>query len=129
MLCSLHHLFDTKISAHKGSPAFIDFMIKKRGQQWHDDLLKAANCSGKIDREAVRIKLLEKLKCLCGSCCHFEKECIGYCGENPVVTCDLYNKPLDEVETFPLVRQPKLTDEQFRDLLCKLPHSKQESEE
>jgi len=82
------------------------------------------------------IKRLFRKKCLCQSCCHFEKECIGYCGENPVVTCDFYNKPLDEVETFPLVRQPKLTDEQFRDLLCKLktgevelPHSKQESEE
>ena len=61
-------------------------------------------------------KLLKRLfrkKCLCQSCCHFEKECIGYCDENPVVTCDIYNKPLEEVEIY---------EE-------KLPHSKQESEE
>lgn len=60
-----------------------------------------------------RIKRLFCEKCLCQTCCHFGKECIGYCGKNPVVTCDLYNKSLKEVET----------DE------VKLPHINHESEE
>lgn len=56
-LCSLHHVFGSRWSAHQTPTKFIDFIKELKGQEWYDELEKKSN-EIKPDKE----KLLAELK-------------------------------------------------------------------
>ena len=43
VLCVKHHMFDTHMSAHQNSFAFIQWIVEKRGQAWKEDLFSRGN--------------------------------------------------------------------------------------
>ena len=40
VLCANHHMFDNKFSAHATPTLFTDWIIFKRGKEWHRDLVE-----------------------------------------------------------------------------------------
>lgn len=43
VLCAKHHTFDSDFSAHQAPLSFHIWLMEKRGQEWHDDLMNQKN--------------------------------------------------------------------------------------
>lgn len=41
-LCAKHHVFDTRLSAHKAPAEFLEVMKEKRGEEWYNKLREKA---------------------------------------------------------------------------------------
>ena len=55
-ICPLHHVFSSTFSAHQTPTIFSEWIIKKRGEQWHEELVLMANTVKKWtkpDKEAL----------------------------------------------------------------------------
>lgn len=55
-LCSGHHQFDNRFSAHQTPTLFTDWIKEKRGEQWYEELNQKAN-SIKPDKDRLKVEL------------------------------------------------------------------------
>jgi hypothetical protein len=59
-LCPLHHRLSSEFSAHKTPLLFADWIIKKRGKNWHRNLKLKLYAKEKVDKKNLLVEL-EKL--------------------------------------------------------------------
>jgi len=60
-LCVGHHVFSSGFSAHKTPAEFVEWAVRERGEQWHDELNKRKNTDGKYHLHELE-EMIEKLK-------------------------------------------------------------------
>jgi len=63
VLCAKHHNFDHYISAHKAPAEFVDFIKRKRGDEWYHIILTKNQEQGqKVDKKRTREILLSVIQ-------------------------------------------------------------------
>ena len=63
-LCPLHHTFSSTFSAHQTPTAFTQWIIAKRSEEWHEELMRMANTPKKWTKAEKEDLLAEFNRCV-----------------------------------------------------------------